>query len=129
MSTETTGAGTRYDAGMATGVRGARDRLRNGFNVLVWAARAGMADHSVMFTLRTWLLGWFLILGSLLAEVFRQIMIGATLSGVSTDERWYSTLGNPDFPLTAVIVGFGLITISRILARAVLLQREQDATI
>ncbi len=52
------------------------ERLRNGFNVLVWAARAGMADHAVMFTLRTWILGWFM---RMLAQVLFFLTIGNLL--------------------------------------------------
>lgn len=57
-------------------LREAAARLRNGFGVLVWAARAGLADHSVMFTLRTWLLGWFM---RMIAQVLFFLTIGNLL--------------------------------------------------
>lgn len=63
-------------ASAAVGVRGAGERLRGGFNVLVWAARAGMADHAVMFTVRTWLFGWFM---RMLAQVLFFLTIGNLL--------------------------------------------------
>lgn len=34
-------------------------RIRTRARVVVWAVRAGLADFAVMFTWRTWLLGWF----------------------------------------------------------------------
>jgi ABC-2 type transport system permease protein len=52
------------------------ERLRQGAIVVWWAARAGMADHSVMFTLRTWLAGWFL---RMLAQVLFFLTIGNLL--------------------------------------------------
>ena len=75
-------------AGPATGVRGPGERLRDGFNVLVWAARAGMADHSVMFTLRTWLLGWFM---RMLAQVLFFLTIGNLLG---PGQARYLLIGN-----------------------------------
>jgi ABC-2 type transport system permease protein len=63
-------------ANTAAGVRGAGERLRTGFNVLLWAARAGMADHAVMFTLRTWIFGWFM---RMLAQVLFFLTVGNLL--------------------------------------------------
>jgi ABC-2 type transport system permease protein len=34
-------------------------RIRTQARVVVWAVRTGLADHAVMFTWKTWLLGWF----------------------------------------------------------------------
>lgn len=69
-------------------VRGAGERLRDGFNVLLWAARAGMADHAVMFTLRTWLLGWFM---RMLAQVLFFLTIGNLLG---PGQARYLLIGN-----------------------------------
>lgn len=40
--------------------RAAAARMRTGVAVLAWAVRAGLADHAVMFTWKTWLFGWFM---------------------------------------------------------------------
>lgn len=55
---------------------GRLERLRTGFSVVAWAARVGMADHAVMFTLRTWILGWFM---RMLAQVLFFLTIGNLL--------------------------------------------------
>jgi ABC-2 type transport system permease protein len=70
------------------GVRGTGARLRNGFTVLVWAARAGLADHAVMFTLRTWLLGWFT---RMIAQVLFFLTIGNLLG---PGQARYLLIGN-----------------------------------
>lgn len=78
---------------------------------------------------RTRAVGWFLIVGSMVAELIRQAMIGATLSGVIDDVSWRSTLAHWDFPYAAVFAGIGVLSLARVLGRAVTLQVEQDATI
>lgn len=48
-------------------------RMRRRLAVLAWAARAGAADHSAIFTWKTWLFGWF---GRMLAQVLFFTAIG-----------------------------------------------------
>ncbi|MFL6059674.1 MAG: hypothetical protein ACJ72E_00480 [Marmoricola sp.] len=98
------------------------------------AAAHGLFSHAT--AARTWALGWYLVAGSLVAELLRQAMIGATLSGVTQHAvgdvgrlTWHSTLTRLDFPYAAVIAGVGLITLGRVFARAVVLQQHEDATI
>lgn len=92
MSTEAGTAANTQAANAATstaaGVRGPGERLRDGFNVLLWAARAGMADHAVMFTLRTWMLGWFM---RMLAQVLFFLTIGDLLG---PGQARYLLIGN-----------------------------------
>lgn len=66
----------------------AAERLRTGFHVLVWAARAGLADHSVMFTRRAWLLGWFM---RMVAQVLFFLTIGNLLG---PGQARYLLIGN-----------------------------------
>jgi ABC-2 type transport system permease protein len=63
-------------------------RVRRGAGVLGWAARAGMADHAVMFTLRTWLFGWFM---RMLAQVLFFLTIGNLLG---PGQARYLLIGN-----------------------------------
>lgn len=98
------------------------------------AAAHGLFSHAT--ATRTWALGWYLVAGSLVAELLRQAMIGATLSGVTQRAvgdigqlTWHSTFSQLDFPYAAVIAGVGLITLGRVFARAVVLQQHEDATI
>lgn len=95
--------------------------------VLRTANRRGL--FSINTAQWTLLLGWYLAIGSVITELIRQVAIGTTLSGVTQDTAWYTTLTNLDFPWIAVVAGMGLMTLARVLARAVLLQREQDHTI
>jgi ABC-2 type transport system permease protein len=76
-------------AGTGPGARrGALARVRTGLTVLAWAARAGMADHAVMFTLRTWILGWFM---RMLAQVLFFLTIGNLLG---PGQARYLLIGN-----------------------------------
>lgn len=56
--------------------------------VLWWATRSGFADHGVIFTLRSWLLGWCV---RVLAQVLFFVVIGQLLGG---QEARYLLIGN-----------------------------------
>jgi ABC-2 type transport system permease protein len=69
-------------------------RLRRGAMVVCWAARAGMADHAVMFTVRTWLAGWFL---RMLAQALFFLTIGNLLG---PGQARYLLVGNAALMVT-----------------------------
>jgi ABC-2 type transport system permease protein len=68
--------------------QGLTARARGSLSVLYWATRAGLADHAVIFTLRTWLLGWFM---RMLAQVLFFLTIGDLLG---PGQATYLLIGN-----------------------------------
>ncbi|HET6154039.1 MAG TPA: DUF2975 domain-containing protein [Marmoricola sp.] len=76
-------------------------------------------------------LGVLILLGSLVTELVRQVGAREVVLSVTVHDRpdVGSIFGSFDLPFTEIVVGLGLISMGRILSRAVLLQQDQDATI
>jgi ABC-2 type transport system permease protein len=68
----------------------------------VWSARCGLQDHLAMFTLRTWLLGWFV---RVLSQVLFFALAGRLLGSEATTR--YLFVGNA--AVVAAIVTHGAI--------------------
>jgi hypothetical protein len=91
------------------------------------ARRSGMFTTSV--AARTQALGWFLLLGSLVVEVVRATANGVVASNAVRGLGWGTGFRHFDIPVVLVVVGLGIITVARVLLRAVVLQDDHDATI
>lgn len=78
---------------------------------------------------RTRTLGWFLLLGSLVAAgvgaVARGIVVSSVVRGVSWTDAWLDFRASP----TLILVGIGVLTVARVLRNAAALQEDVDATI
>ena len=112
--------------------RGAELALFAGFLLLARrlirsARRDGLFTAQVAARTRT--LGWFLLLGPLAAAALHATADGIVLSSAIHDVGWSTGLRTADVPLTLVVVGLGVLTVSRMMRRAVMLQDEADATI
>jgi len=57
------------------------------------------------------------------------LLSGVLISSAVDDVRWMDGLRGFDMPWTLVVVGIGVITVGRVLRRAVDLQDDADATI
>jgi hypothetical protein len=82
---------------------------------------------------RTRMLAWVLIVGSLLSHLIRAAVSVVILNRVVVDPGYHygagALLSGFGLPLTEIVVGIGLVSVGRVLGQAVVLQREQDATI
>lgn len=82
---------------------------------------------------RARLLGWVLIGGSLLAHLLRSVVGVIILNQVVVEDGYDfgagALLSGFGFPITEIVVGIGLISVGRVLGRAVILQEHEDATI
>lgn len=80
---------------------------------------------------RTGQLGWALVVVSLGLELLRQVSNHAILSGVAPGNApgFWSVLTHGDLPVQEILVGTGMIAVSRVLRHAVVLQRYEDTTI
>lgn len=116
----------------ASASRGAGLALFLGFLLLARllirsARRNGLFTAQVAARTRT--LGWFLLLGPLAAATLQATADGIVLSSAVHHVGWSTGLRNIDVPLTLVVVGLGVLTVSRMMRRAVVLQDDADATI
>lgn len=94
---------------------------------LIRHARDGMFTTAV--AARTRALGWYLLVGCLLAEAIRALADGVVLHGAVRGVGWDVGLRRFDLPLTLIVVAAGIITVGRVLGQAVVLQADVDATI
>lgn len=91
------------------------------------ARRHGLFTEMVAARTRT--LGWFLLVGSLVAAAAAAAASGVVVSSAVRDVAWAVNLGHFDMPWTLVLVGLGVLTFARVLRLAVALQADHDATI
>lgn len=73
-------------------------------------------------------LGWYLIVGSLVVDACAGIAKSRFLVSVLPG---YNGMGglNPNLPWSLLITGAGIVTLGRVMARAVLMQEELDTTV
>lgn len=78
---------------------------------------------------RTRQLGWFMMAMSVVWPFVGAAGAGVVVEAAVRDGEWTSTLMRPDGSLGLVVVSLGILTVARVLRRAVILQEEVDATI
>lgn len=74
-------------------------------------------------------LGWFLLLFAVLLPFAAAAGEGVVVAQAVRGTDWYEPLSGPDLSLVLVITALGVLTMARVLARAVPLQEEVDATV
>lgn len=74
-------------------------------------------------------LGWFLLLFAVLLPFAAAAGEGVVVAQAVNGADWYDLLWGPDLSLVLVITALGVLTMARVLARAVPLQEEVDATV
>ncbi|MCW2749581.1 MAG: hypothetical protein JWR83_691 [Aeromicrobium sp.] len=74
-------------------------------------------------------LGWFLLLFSTLAPFAAVAGSGLIVSEAVKGAHWYNGLWSPDLSLVLIVTALGVLTMARVLGRAVHLQEEVDATV
>ena len=95
--------------------------------VIQSARRIRLFTHEL--AARTRLLGWFLLVGSLLVALLGCVSDGLVIVRSTRNEGWTAGLSGFDMPWTLVLVGCGLLSVAQVLARAVVMQDELDAVI
>lgn len=91
------------------------------------ARRGGLFTQPTASTARH--LGWFLLLFATLLPFAAAAGEGMVVSQAVSGVDWYDLLGRPDLSLVLVVTALGVLTMARVLARAVPLQEEVDATV
>jgi hypothetical protein len=91
------------------------------------ARRTGMFTPQV--ATRTGRLGWYILLGSIIAAAIEALAGGIVLQAAVDGEVWLGGIFDLHTSWSALLVGIGLITIGRVLGQAALLQADVDATI
>jgi hypothetical protein len=95
---------------------------------VIRAARAqGLFARAVAS--RTRVLGWFLLTGSLASAFLGSVSAGLVVARGVEDQSWTVGLRTFDTPWTLVVVGLGVISVARILSRAVSMQDDLDTVI
>ena len=74
-------------------------------------------------------LGWFVLLMSLLWPFVAAAGRGVVLAAAVRDTSWTRTLYEPGISWGFVVVGVGVVTVARVLRRAVVLQEDVDETV
>ena len=95
---------------------------------VIRAGRRGGLFTDVMAT-RTRQLGWFLLVMTVVWPFVAAAGAGVVVEAAVRRGQWTDLLGHPSGSLGLVVVSFGILTVARILRRAVALQEEVDATI
>jgi hypothetical protein len=78
---------------------------------------------------RTRQLGWFLLMMTLAWPFVGAAGRGVVVQAAVPRESWIDSLAHPGVPGALVVVSLGILTVARVLRRAVPLQEEVDATI
>lgn len=78
---------------------------------------------------RTRRLGWYILLGSIIAAAIEALAGGVVLQAAVEGETWLGGIFDLSTSWSALLVGIGLITIGRVLGQAALMQADVDATI
>jgi hypothetical protein len=123
------GAGVR--AASSAG-RGAELVLLLGFLLLTWrvirkARQSGLFTGEVAGGAQV--LGWFLLVGSVLVPVLSWAADGVVVTSAVGGVSWPGTWDHIHPSWTVMLVAFGLLSVARVLRRAVALQDDVDATI
>lgn len=74
-------------------------------------------------------LGWFLLLSATLLPIATAIGQGVVVSQAVKGVDWHDQLWGPDLSFVLIVTALGVLTMARVLARAVPLQEEVDATV
>ncbi|MCW2851002.1 MAG: hypothetical protein JWM84_666 [Nocardioides sp.] len=95
--------------------------------VIEGARRSGLFTHETAGRAR--LLGWFLLAMTLAWPFVAAAGRGVVVEAAVRDAGWAGQLFHPGISLSLVVVSLGVLSVARVLRRAVPMQDELDATV